>query len=544
MAPLFCAAAFWTIAACGPWSNAGVRQVVVMEAGGAVPEAAAFAVKPDDAGRAFYASDVSSVDIHTLGDRPVSINIGEKKHEAVLRVADTTPPSGRPREVTVVSGSPQAPDAAAFVTDITDVTAVRVYYKRQPDFKKPGARDVTVTLEDEGGNKTDLTARLNVVGAKPLVQVEAGESESLDPQLFIDAPASAADYMTVELISGGAPAQLRTPGEYDILISADGVELSSKLAVTDTTPPSATAVDRAATPGAALEPLDFTADLYDISPVTARFAKAPDFTALGEREVVIIIEDAFGNKTELTAVLAVRESIIPPVISGASDITIFAGDNVSYKKGVSAKDSKGAAVTVEVDAEAADLRTSGSYPVIYSAVDSHGNKAVETVTLTVLDIDEQSVNKMADDILKDIIKDDMNLEQKARAIFNWVITNVYYVSTGDKDSVVKLAYHGFRARQGDCFTFYAVSEVMLTRVGIDNMMIERVGGRTGHYWNLINIGTGWYHFDTTPFKMPFYTFMFTESEAEKYTRLRTDVKNCYVYDKSLYPEVVYGDGEP
>ena len=43
------------------------------------------------------------------------------------------------------------------------------------------------------------------------------------------------------------------------------------------------------------------------------------------------------------------------------------------------------------------------------------------------------------------------------------------------------------------------------------MRVTRVGGKTSHYWNLINCGDGWYHFDSCPHKDKLETFMLTDA---------------------------------
>ncbi|NLK03440.1 MAG: hypothetical protein GX319_03390 [Clostridiales bacterium] len=65
------------------------------------------------------------------------------------------------------------------------------------------------------------------------------------------------------------------------------------------------------------------------------------------------------------------------------------------------------------------------------------------------------------------------------------------------------------------------------------MLVTRVGGRTQHFWNLINCGDGWYHFDTCPNKDKMQSFMLTDAEVEAYTKKRGN--NYYNFDKSLYP---------
>lgn len=48
---------------------------------------------------------------------------------------------------------------------------------------------------------------------------------------------------------------------------------------------------------------------------------------------------------------------------------------------------------------------------------------------------------------------------------------------------------------GDCYTYYAVANVLLQRAGAETMRVERqnAGDGSHHYWILCNVGTGWYH---------------------------------------------------
>ena len=69
-----------------------------------------------------------------------------------------------------------------------------------------------------------------------------------------------------------------------------------------------------------------------------------------------------------------------------------------------------------------------------------------------------------------------------------------------------------------------------------------MGGPTSHYWNLVNCGDGWYHFDATPrsSKMPYFvSFMFTDQEAADYTARAG--RNYYTFDGSLYPARAGGE---
>jgi hypothetical protein len=112
-----------------------------------------------------------------------------------------------------------------------------------------------------------------------------------------------------------------------------------------------------------------------------------------------------------------------------------------------------------------------------------------------------------------------------------------YGSYRTKDNVTAAAFKGFRTSRGDCYVYYAMCEVMMTRAGIENIPIKRIPGtRTVHYWSLVNVGEGWYHFDAYPRKISDNAYYFGDLEAEAVTRRNPDLL-YYLYDKSLYPEV-------
>ena len=80
---------------------------------------------------------------------------------------------------------------------------------------------------------------------------------------------------------------------------------------------------------------------------------------------------------------------------------------------------------------------------------------------------------------------------------------------------------------------------MLDECGIENMLVERYGGKTTHYWHLVNVGTGWYHYDTTPQSLedPFRCFMKTDEQVWAYAKSRHDGRSDYYnFDTSKYPE--------
>jgi hypothetical protein len=292
--------------------------------------------------------------------------------------------------------------------------------------------------------------------------------------------------------------------------------------------------------GQTVEPEAFIADLQGDSVVTIGYAALPDFALLGRQEVYITLSDEAGNETVLTALLNIVRDDVPPVIEGVQDLAVMLWETVAYRKGVTATDNIDANVELTIDTSAVNLGKAGEYPVTYTAVDSSGNVAEAYITLVVSNIDPNTVHEMADSILKRIITDDMSQKEKAYMIYRYVQKNVTYGSAGDRTNAYTGAYEGLQKKVGDCFVFATTSEILLTRAGIDNMLITRMGGVTRHWWNLVNVGEGWYHFDTCPNTdfLGDFRFMFSEDDAVMMTEVCAyRIPNYYVYDKELYPEV-------
>lgn len=276
------------------------------------------------------------------------------------------------------------------------------------------------------------------------------------------------------------------------------------------------------------------------------------------------------GSSSLTEESIPSEDTEPPVIHGAQDLTVERGKSVSYRSGVHVTDNCDARVMLEIDASAVDLNTAGSYPVVYHAVDTSGNGSSATVMLTVINavedphaeapslptpaqdarlvVTQEMLDEVCSGILSRITTPEASPYERARAIFNYVYQHIKYVGSSDKSDWVRGAYIGLTRGKGDCFNYYAASRALLSAAGIDNLSLERVGGRTRHYWNLVNVGDGWYHFDACwhPSGYPNSGFMMTEAQARDYTKLLQDAgvrTNYYVYDYTACPVTVVGTPE-
>ena len=273
-----------------------------------------------------------------------------------------------------------------------------------------------------------------------------------------------------------------------------------------------------------------------------------------------------GLSAEEVAAPAVEEPDTEgPVISGVQTLTVSAGGTLSYRTGVTATDDRDGIVTLLVDSSGVNLSLPGEYQVIYSAEDSSGNRTEIATAVVVTEPDFNSdydsdsdsapavaaagnrqigkaslekVNELADQILAKIVKDGMSQQETARAIYDYVHNHVRYVGYSDKSSWIVGAYTSFMTGRGDCFNYYACSKALLTRAGIPSVDLQRVGGSTRHYWQLVDVGSGYYHFDACPHDKgyPITAFMLTEDEAREYTSWRG--KNYYVYDYASCPVTV------
>lgn len=229
----------------------------------------------------------------------------------------------------------------------------------------------------------------------------------------------------------------------------------------------------------------------------------------------------------------------PPVIHGVGELMMTVGGSVSYKKNVTVTDNCDKDIVLDVDSSAVNVDKAGDYRVIYTAVDSAGNKrSVSTVLhvlpLTIETVTEEGIYAEADQILEKILTDSMSQYEQARAIYNWCHESIAYSDGTPKSDWVQGAYRGLVNRKGDCYVYAATAKCLLTRAGIKNMDIEKIPAKSKHYWNLIDIGDGWHHFDTCRRKDGSTFFYKTDAELMEYSDTHNKSHN---YDRSLYTEI-------
>lgn len=369
----------------------------------------------------------------------------------------------------------------------------------------------------------------------PQVTVEAG-TDSVSVALFQTDPEK-----PLTAVTDLTALDLNRVGVYEIQLSYKNKPCTSVLTVVDTTPPTAKTKPCQIYNDETLSADAFISEIQDVSVVTVKFARKPDFTQVGDQTVAIDVADESGNVTTVTAALTVIADTVAPVFGELPAITVQVGDSVSYKKDVTVSDDRDGELSFEVDSSLVDLQKAGTYTAVYTAKDKSGNETVAERTITVQEkpvITRELVEELAGKVLAEIVTDSMTQPEKAKAVFRWVRKNFDYVSSPETD-VLEAAYVAFTNLKGDCTNYYAATSVLLDLCGIENRRVDRSGGQTDHVWLLVNVGTGWYHMDTSPqsLKDRFQCFMKTDQEVWGYAKSRSDGRtDYYQFDTTLHPE--------
>ncbi|MCL2079006.1 MAG: transglutaminase-like domain-containing protein [Oscillospiraceae bacterium] len=450
--------------------------------------------------------------------------------------------------VVILEGQPVTPDI--FVPDTEKMQGVTVLFHEPQVQAAPGESTVSLKLERDL-RSIDTDAKLYVLTPIKEITHEFGESAP---------PLRAADLISNANIAQGIPYDVsftKQPlsldkyaiGEHTLQLSLNGAPFEVNLIVADTKPPAATPLDLIVMIGDPVRPEDFVTDVFDHSlgaGLFISFVEEPN-VFIGRSQIVqILIEDIYGNFDIFNASLSIKLNESSPTFTGLPAVIESTVDNtILYRVGVSAFDDFGRELEFSVDADNVDPFTVGAYTAIYKTGDLSGNVTSVEVPVYIVSINVEYVDNWVNYTLAQILRDGMTQLEQAQAIWKCVQNTVSYIDMrGGVKTVYEAAYHAITARRGDCYIFYSLSELLLTRAGIPNMRIERRDDRwysSTHIWSLINPDElGWHHYDssiTTSIILRDQRYFFTQSQAEYITsNFRW---GYYDYDPELYPDVVY-----
>ena len=367
----------------------------------------------------------------------------------------------------------------------------------------------------------------------PVLTVEAGSELPAASAFFPDSKRD------ISYLSGIEGVSMDKPGEYPLTLSKGGFKAKAVLKVADTVAPTATVSDVTVIVPNTVTAEDFVSDIQDATAVSLRFESQPDVATAGEQTVTVILEDAGGNQTKLQAKLTVIVDTQAPTITGVRDIQTYVGDAVAYRNGVTVTDDNDETVKLELDSSKVDLSTPGEYTVTYNATDIAGNTTQVQAKVTVKEkranhVEVDVIYKAVDDILAKFIRDDMTDRQKAEAVYVWTDMHFTYGGHTDTTDYIQSAYQFLTSKKGDCYGFFALQKLMLERMNIPTIDVQKVKNHPGdsnHYWLLVSVdgGENYYHYDNLWSK---YLCLVTDKRLNAFSKA---VKNCFNRDESLYP---------
>ena len=331
-----------------------VARSVTVEAGRKTIEANDFLI--DKSHNAIFAEGVE-YDLSAVGEYSIRLVVDGKECTTKLVVVDTKPPVGNVRNISVWQGS--SLEAINCVSDIKDATAVNVSFKNRPDTSSLGKREVTVILEDGGGNKTEYTFVLDVVSTEGLLYTRY-VSELGDPipeaDVFTGKPGVGEYLSDISSISSN------TAGIYMLQVSANGNVFDVVLEIADSIAPVATVSPQVCF-NRIPEASEFVTGIVDMSRVTVKYETEPDPKVSGKIDVIIILSDEYGNSTSYPTYFTVMNDTTPPeILKAPAELEVDTGATIIWRAGVEASDDSGK-FELSLDTAGANLDVPGVYTV-------------------------------------------------------------------------------------------------------------------------------------------------------------------------------------
>ncbi len=458
---------------------------------------------------------------------------GSKDKEDTLSKEEYFLPTVSTKRVAVSYGEEVTPEM--FIQSVESIYNVSYSFEKAPDLEKYGAQDVIVLVTDEVGNSAAVKARLNIINLKDKLEVNLGDALPAAEEFLVE---EGSKIFFVTDISG---IDTSVPQNYSVFFVVDGEYAQATLSIDDYEAPTVTTrvVEEWLNHSVPVE--KFVESAIDNSTeVEMDFKTEPDWSQPGGQSVTIVASDEKGNTAEYTTTLVLLKDTKAPVVS-ASNLDVIVGDVVSYRRAVDCYDNASPAeeLTLSVENSQVNLNAVGNYEVTYTVTDFAGNSTSVVAKVNVVEEpplwnDEALLKEKAIAVLNSILHENMSEYEKAEAIFNWVNKNIRFINFSEKDNYARGAYEGLFLQEGDCFVYAATSKYLLELANITNLDIKKSSVDPAHYWNLVYMEDGWYHFDASPNKEGVKLFLYTDAELEAFSSSRG---NSHVYDKSLYPEI-------
>ncbi len=354
-----------------------------------------------------------------------------------------------------------------------------------------------------------------------------------------------------ELDSSFDPDSINHPGKYELTVSYNNRSRDIVLIVVDTTAPVVRLHERIYVSSTDIIPTadDFIESITEADSYTGEILMDMnyDFQMGKSYEIEMYFKDASGNRTEvMTSILSYINDTQAPTIEVPTMLYFEIGAPITYRSSIKLSDNCIGDIKLEVDDSKVDVNKEGIYKITIKATDVAGNVATAEASVHIIpsgaSVSIDDLNKRIASICNSIIKSDMTKEEKCRAVYAYVQSNIKYVSESKGEGYIEVAYNALDEKAGDCYSFFSLSKAFLDYLCIENIEIQRTEGKGEgtHYWNYVNIGTDsdpkWYHFDTTELVYNYNVSgcLLTTAQVEAYDEWRSGVYFRH-FDKTKYP---------
>lgn len=406
--------------------------------------------------------------------------------------------------------------AEAALANIYDPSGCTAEWIIQPEFGTVGSYDCLVRVTDSLGNSGDIPCTVNIIYPCERAVIERNGALPAPEAYFSIVPEGEITYLDTSAVNTAEY------GDYPVKLTCAGIDYDAVLSVRDITPPTADTIARKTYNSFPLSPNAFISGAADNAEgaMTIAYISEPDWSRLGEQPVSLLLWDSAGNETRLETTVTIYADTGAPQLRIAADRYAYLDETVRYLKDVTAYDDIDPDVTITVDHSAVNPRQAGDYPVTYTATDHAGNSSSVTVTYHFLEpsVTEEALRETARDILARLFKDGMTDAEKAWAMYHYVYKQIDYRKNGVTHTDWRYAAdYSLKNGVGDCYSSAALCYLLFSEAGYEIQIAEHYYvPNYNHFWNLVNIGTGWYHMDAT--------WLNTDRVEEEWCFMRTEAE--------------------
>lgn len=432
--------------------------------------------------RSVCLTDLETIDLSTTGDKELVFAFADKEEKVSLHVVDTTAPKVEFKDISKTSD--YKVDPKDFIESVEDLSEVEI--STDTDYKLNGFGDykINIIVTDASNNKTKQECTLTINWIYDSIAHELGE-ELTKEEILIN-PKIDGDKITASDLKG---VNVKEEGTYILKKEYDGKEYTCEIVVKDTKGPELTVNNVTFILGSKEKKKeDFVKKVKDASgEVKLEYVGNLDYTKKGTQELKIIATDKYGNKTEKTATLTVKDDDKGPVFSGLTNLSVEKNASVDFRKNVKAIDAKDGACEFEVDASKVDLSKAGTYYVKYKAKDSAGNETTKSRKI-VVKFDKEDVDLMFKEYYAKHLAG-----KSVKQMTSYVRSHIYYNHSFGGDDPI---YYALTQNAGNCKVHAQFLKKVLDEAGVKNMLIHTKD--ESHYWNLVYENGVWRHYDSTP----------------------------------------------